>query len=539
MKLFKYLILATTFIILSSCDLEENPPFLDASLYEDPQSALGARDGIYQALTTYNTQERRLYIENLYGGLMYTTKGGGRTNAREQTSINAMNPGLHPDAEFLWGGFYQAIARANGAINASTLPSDNATINDVAGHGFFVRAWSYFKLAELWGDVPMWLDLPDSSNTNKAKSSATEVYTQVLQDLENAATYLKGENQDTGYPKKWAANMMAAKVWMKMATSPNLRDPLGYSESECWSNAYSEAKKVYDSGQYSLVTNFADLFNPYNGENTSESIFELQISKDAANSQMGRNFTGWRYKGTANNQHFGWFRVARIFHDYHLGIYGTKGSGNGIASVTVHDARYDGTYMSGYFQAYGNTSAMAKVYPTGNGDNNMGATQPYLFKFFEKDRTSMTQYGDQNIIELRYGELLLMLAEISNELANGEEMTYLNPVLARAGVDGTYARPEWTQGQAAFRDAIMDEYKFELVGEGHDGFHARRRGYSFFLNNTILRNNNPITAQDKTLFYSYRTYKSSRDIVFSTNEDEVMLMQIPLSETNTNELLNN
>jgi len=167
----------------------------------------------------------------------------------------------------------------------------------------------------------------------------------------------------------------------------------------------------------------------------------------------------------------------------------------------------------------------------------MGATQPYHFKFTEKDRTSMTQYGQQNIVDLRYGELLLMLAEISNELGNGEEMTYLTPVLTRAGVDGTYARPEWTQGKDAFRDAIMDEYKFELLGEGYDGFHARRRGYDYFLNNTILRNNDPITNGDKTLYYSFRTYASNRDVLFSTSEDEVMLMPIPLAEINTNQLL--
>ena len=41
-----------------------------------------------------------------------------------------------------------------------------------------------------------------------------------------------------------------------------------------------------------------------------------------------------------------------------------------------------------------------------------------------------------------------MLAEISNELGNGQEMTYLQPVLDRAGVT---ARSEFSQGQVAFR----------------------------------------------------------------------------------------
>jgi len=535
MKTLKLFLIASV-VLFIGCDLEENPPFLDDNIYQDSQSIIGARDGIFQAITTYDTQERRLYVENLYGGLMQTGKGG-RTTATDQVSLNALKPGYHTDAEFLWEGLYRTISRANGAINAVELPNDNTTIQDVGGSALFVRAWSYFKLTELWGDIPLWLELPDAENTNKAKSSAAEVYVQILEDLDKAALYMKGENQDVGYPKKWAANMMAAKVWMKMATTPALLQATEYTESECWANAYTEAKKVYDSGEYDLVADFADLFNPYNGENTTESIFELQISIDAANSQMGRNFTPWRYKGTKQNQHFGWFRVKRTFHDYHMSIYGTKSSGNGLPSVEVHDLRYQGTYISQYNQAYQNPNGVARVYPSGNGNNNMNATQPYHFKFTEKDRTSMTQYGQQNIVDLRYGELLLMLAEISNELQNGEEMTYLTPVLARAGVDGTYARPEWTQGKDAFRDAIMDEYKFELIGEGYDGFHARRRGYDYFLNNTILRNNDPITNGDKTLYYSFRTYASNRDVLFSTSGDEVMQMPIPLSEVNTNQLL--
>ena len=538
MKIIKYTFFITAFL-LTSCNLDETPPFLDESIYQDPASAIGARDGIYQAISSYNSQEHRLFVENLYGGLMYTTRGGGQVTGNDQVTINSLKPGYHPFTEQVWQGLYTVVSRSNGVINATTLPNDNNTLNDVAGNAFFARGWAYFKLAELWGDLPLWLELPDSNNTDKALSSEHEVYAQILSDFDNADTYLKGENQDIGYPKKWAANMMEAKVWMKLATNSDLRDALGYSEAQCWSNAYDEAKKVYDSGQYSLLPNFSDLFNRFTGgENTSESIFELQASAEAANSQMGRNFTPWRYKGTARNGHFGCFRVARVFHDYHCSIYGTKGAGNGINSVTIHDKRYEGTYISFYNQAYPNPNNTARVYPTGNGNNNMGATQPYHFKFTEKDRTSMNQYGDQNLIDLRYAEVLLMLAEISNELGNGEQMIYLTPVLERAGVAGEFARPEWTQGQEAFRNAIMDEYKFELVGEGYDGFHARRRGYDYFLNNTILRNNNPINNSERTLFYSFRRYQPNREIVFSTNEDEVMKIPIPLSEINTNSLIN-
>ena len=35
----------------------------------------------------------------------------------------------------------------------------------------------------------------------------------------------------------------------------------------------------------------------------------------------------------------------------------------------------------------------------------------------------------------------------------------------------------------------MKEYQFELIGEGHDWFNNRRRGYNYFLDNIIIPHN--------------------------------------------------
>jgi len=133
---------------------------------------------------------------------------------------------------------------------------------------------------------------------------------------------------------------------------------------------------------------------------------------------------------------------------------------------------------------------------------------------------------------MRYAELLLMLAEISNEIGNGQEMTYLKPVLDRAGVP---VRSEFTSGQASFRDAIMQEYKFELIGEGQDSFHNRRRGLQYFLDHTILPHNNSIGTK---VAVGAKKYAANREVIFSTDPNQIMKLQIPLSEINTNELIN-
>ncbi len=527
MKYLKYLLIIPMLFTIS-CDLEENPPFLDETLYQDVQSAEAARDGIYQSITGYNTQERRLFIENLYSGLMFTGKGGNRVTTRDMSTLCSLNPGYHMDAQFLWQGLYQSIARANGAIAGVNTVSDPQTqdevaFNDVAGHAYFVRAWAYFRLVTLWGDLPIWTELPSQGNTNKALSPEVDVYNLIISDLQTASGLMNG-NAGVGYPKQFAANMLLSKIYMAIATNASLQTSGG--AMDYWTMAYDEGMKAY--GQYSLVSDFASLFT-VQGENSSESIFELQISQDATNSQMGRNFTPWKYKA---GMHFGWFRVTAFQHDNHLKTYGGNKTYNPNNLNTMPDKRYAATYLYDYYR-YDRPAARVRAYPSATWRSSFGNSHPYLFKWTEKDRAHKNQFNSQNIVDMRYAELLLMLAEISNELGNGQRMTYLKPVLDRAGVP---VRAAFNQGQASFRDAIMNEYKIELIGEGQDSFHVRRRGMQYFLDKTILPHNNSIGSQKVAV--GAKKYAANREVKFSTNQAEIMKLAIPLSEINTNELIN-
>lgn len=506
MKIWNIYILIILGISINSCDLTENPPFLDNTVYDNPQSARAALDGFYQSLTTYGAQEQRLFALNGFSGLFVTRKNGGNNrNNVNNANLFSLKPIQDRDSENMWGGIYQAIARCNSAIQNTTTyenPStaDEELFNEVAGHAYFVRAWSYFSLVRLWGDIPMWLELPAAGNTDKAKSSAKDVYAQIISDAQQAEQLINGR-AGIGYPLKYAANMLLAKVYMTLATAPaDLKDG-AISEAQYWQMAYDEAIKVY--GQYSLHNDYAELFT-VNGENTSESMFELQISQDASNSQMGRNYTPWKYKLA---QHFGWFSVHADVYDYHAATYPS-------------DPRLDATYLSEYSRA--DNGSTVKVYPANASRNNFSNAHPYFFKFAEKDVTHSNQYNSQNIIVYRYAELLLMLAEISNELQNGQALGYVNEVLARVGLT-PHAGYFGTQDE--FRVAIMDEYRFEVLGEGEDAYHNRRRGFDFFLQNTILRhNNNP-------------NYNPSVDLELSTDQEQVMSLPIPLIEINTNNLI--
>ncbi len=503
LKVVSFVTIITFFI---SCDLDEYPPFMDNTLYSDPQSAEAARDGIYAAFTHYNAMEQRMFVENGYSGLFTTRRGGNKLSSVWMNGVMKLKPNENVDNQNTWIGLYRIISRANAAIDNSSVDLNSTDpsqlrINDVVGHAYFSRSFAYFSLTRLWGDIPVWTSLPEADNTNKAKTPSKEVYKLIIDDAKQAKSLLNGAA--VGFPKAHAAQMLLAKVYMLLATNPDLHDD-DLSELDYWNLAYSESKDVYLSGEYSLVSDFSSLFDGTN-ENSTESIFELQNSQDAGNSQMGRNYTPWKYKA---GEAFGWFFVSADVYDYHVAHYPT-------------DLRLDATYLHEYHRA--DTGGRVRLYPSNSSRNSFGNSHPYLFKHAEKDKTHTNQYNSQNLIIFRYADLLLMLAEISNELDNGEQLGYVTEVLERAGQT---PHAGYLGDKNSFRDAIMDEYRFELLGEGHDSYNNRRRGYDYFLENTINRhNNNP-------------NFKSSVDVLLNDVESEVMFLDIPLLEINNNELLN-
>jgi hypothetical protein len=507
MKNLKFIIVIIFGILTNSCNLDEDPIFLDETMYDNPQSAKAALDGIYEKLTTYDSMERRYWINNGFSGLFITHRQGNNVNNPHNSNLMALKPVQDLDSELFWRGIYAAIAQANAAIrNISIIEnpttSDELLFNDILGQAYFVRAWAYFDLTRLFKDIPVWTELSDQDNLNKAKSLSKEVYAQIISDAEVAASLINGST-GLGYPKQYASNMLLAKVYMTLATNSELRNE-SMSEMDYWQMAYNEANKVY--GQYSLVSDYSSIFTDSN-ENNSESIFELQTSQDASNSQMGRNYTPLNYK---MSQNFGWFRVNADVFEIHRNMY-------------PNDPRIDATYMYDY--THGRTGAPQRTYPAITHRNNVRAAHPFLFKFAEKDKTHSNQYNSQNIVVYRYADLLLMLAEISNELQNGQQLGFVTEVLNRVGMtpqDGFYG------SQVDFRKAIMNEYRFELIGEGEDSHNNRRRGFDYFLNNTILIHNNN----------SNPGFKPSVDILLSTDPTETMSLPIPQIEINTNELIN-
>ncbi|MFT4016741.1 MAG: RagB/SusD family nutrient uptake outer membrane protein [Agriterribacter sp.] len=175
---------------------------------------------------------------------------------------------------FDWQQLYEGIARCNiilnkiGDVTDVKLDADNRR-NEIIGEASFLRAFHYFQLVKTFGGVPIELNSnsADPEKTNLARSTETEVYDQIVKDLEVAITNLPdayGDDPPVNKVKatKGAANALMAKIWAQ-------RSDRDYSKVLTYCNAV-----ISSAAGYHLLENYADLFDGDHYTN-DESILEV------------------------------------------------------------------------------------------------------------------------------------------------------------------------------------------------------------------------------------------------------------------------
>ena len=507
MKNYKFTFLIILGILFTSCSLEEEPPFLaNENVYSSASNATSALFGVYEAMVQYEYYGNEfLFLTNVNSGLMVSRRTGNNNSNSYNSTLSSLKPSSGLVAiENSWTGIYQTIGRTNEVINSATASENPSTpdeliINDVIGQAYFVRAFNYFNLVRLWGEIPLRLTPTTTETVHLAKSPIEAIYAQIIIDVKRAQQLMNGAVA-SGTPKPQAADMLLSKVYMTLATASSaIQD----SSLNYWQLAYDEAIKAY--GAYGLLPSYDDLFLGTNGNNTGESIFELQ-SVVGASLDHTRAFTPNWYTTAAT---FGWFKINIENYDLHAVTY-------------PNDPRLATTYVSTWTR--GNNGSIERSYPTNTARSNFGNSFPYLFKLGSRDPNNAVRETNKNFKIYRYSDLLLMLSEISNELQNGQEMTYVTEVLGRVGLS---PHAGYSGGQDSFRTAIMKEYQFELMGEGHDWFNNRRRGYNYFLNTIIIPHN---TAA---------SFNNSVDVTHDTDETMVMSIPMAVAEINANNEISN
>ena len=320
---------------------------------------------------------------------------------------------------------YLIIARANQILAQIDNIDFDATIkSNLKGQAFFLRALSYFDLVQYFGKVPLHLTPATTLNeTYLPLSSVDSIYLQIIADASEAASLLPTKSvQEPGRATSGAAKTLLGNVYIV------LKD---------YASAETVLKDVVNSGEYSLISNYAAVFDPSN-KNNSESVFEVQYKEGS--------------EGYASN-----FINPFLPQPISAEEITTLFAANGVYPANVQALTVEGYNIP--------TPDLIAAYETGDERKDAsigfvtasGKTYPFIKKYLHPH----AQFGitNDNWPVYRYAEVLLLLAEALNEQGKSSEaLPYLNMVRKRAGLADITSTTNLS-------DVILHERRVELAFE--------------------------------------------------------------------------
>jgi hypothetical protein len=215
------LLVLIPFVSCKKSYLDKKPPssllLSDAIKSETDLSV--ALNGAYASLRNTNLYGRTLPVK---GDLMADNTYVTTANSGRYLTMNSLAFfSLDPDVVGIWTSAYASIKNANTVINAGLNTSVN--VNQYVGEALAIRALMHFELVRNFA-TPYTVDpnapgvpIVTSFNQNAHYSRGTvkDVYTQIINDLEQAYT-LMTLYRGTGYFSKYAARALEARVYQNM-----------------------------------------------------------------------------------------------------------------------------------------------------------------------------------------------------------------------------------------------------------------------------------------------------------------------------------
>jgi len=228
---YKWLMVIAIVLVLPACKkdfLDKLPPTsltpeLALATEADLQTALM---GTYAGLRASDLFGRSTPVFgdlNADNGYVSLTNSGRYTNFNTYTYTVADG-----NVVGLWRGAYTAILRANNIINSSI--ASNVNVNQYKGEAYAVRALCYWYLARYFAkpftDDPNSLGVPVvleyDPQLKPSRNTVTEVYNQIINDLNQAYTLMTLFTNSTQF-SKYAAKALQAKVYLSMGDKTNAK----------------------------------------------------------------------------------------------------------------------------------------------------------------------------------------------------------------------------------------------------------------------------------------------------------------------------
>ena len=267
MKKILYILIAVL-LTVSSCKkfLEEKTNGLITSntFYKTQADVTAAVNGVYQAMRSdvidgslWPILTPELISDD---GIAAGTVTGERLDL-DNVTYNSQ----HSYIQRTWAGAYRVIDRANNVLfyTRNGIQMDSVLLARLRAEAKFLRAFYYFRLVQLFGDVPVMLEPADvtKNNLQPPRSPSIAVYRQIIEDLQDAETNLDDTYTYTsangGRVTRAAAKTLLGKVYLTMAGYP-LNDHSKYQL------AADKLKEVIDNKttfNLDINANYASMFS--------------------------------------------------------------------------------------------------------------------------------------------------------------------------------------------------------------------------------------------------------------------------------------
>lgn len=324
-----------------------------------------------------------------------------------------------------WNWIYPYIFYANSAIeglnNSKALTP--AVRLQLLGEAKFIRAFCYFYLVNLYGDVSLATSTDWQVNGLLTRSSKLQIWEQIITDLKDAesllaSNYLAGDLITTSTervrPTKWAASALLARTYL-------------YTEN--WINAENQATVlINNTSLFDTVSLTSGVFN----KNSKEAIWQLQPTGSGTRSNTGEGRIFILPSSGPGSSQYPVYLSNNIANAFEVGDQRKE---NWVNKVAVGNSVY-------YY--------------------------PYKYKIGAVN-TSTSEY----IMILRLSEQYLIRAEARAHLSMiNEAQTDLNIIRKRASLTNTTANDK-----PSLLAAILHERKVEMFTEfGHRWLDLKRTG---------------------------------------------------------------
>lgn len=318
-----------------------------------------------------------------------------------------------------WATYYSGILFANQVMEkAAPINMDETYKKEILAEARFLRALYHMRLLLNWNQIIVRDQYIESeSMINKALSSREEAWDFIINDFEKAVLDLADKQplDKLGRATKGAGYAYLGFSYLTRA----------YEEPAKTAEYLAKAETAFNGVKgYGLVKNYLSMFDGTN-KNSEESVFELQFTDNTAN---GAEYRTVIHKWIGVSELGGWDEITPS--RFLLDEFKKEGK---VATTGRYDSRLYATMF--FNDEYFNDVDAKRVYDKTfierfNNNPDKLAFRKYLpptTAEMNKSRVAV------NVPLMRYADVLLMKAEVLNELGRTQEaIPLINEVRKRA-----------------------------------------------------------------------------------------------------------